>query len=85
MNFMGSDISEIVPREIPHIHVPSLLFRFFFVDKSAIDHKKAVISVISYLSYNETLISVITLSIFITFGQRYLSRQTRLLVNFLGF
>ena len=30
MNFMGSDISEIVPREIPHIHVPSLLFRFVF-------------------------------------------------------
>ena len=30
MNFMGSDISEIVPREIPHIHVPSLLFRSVF-------------------------------------------------------
>lgn len=81
MNFMGSDISEIVPREIPHIHVPSLLFRFVFWINRPLTTGR-----LSYLFLQmRHLLSVITLSIFITFRQRYLSRQTRLLVNFLGF
>ena len=52
MNFMGSNISEIVPREIPHIHVPSLLFRFFFWINRPLTHRTAVISLLA----NETLI-----------------------------